>query len=77
VLADRAAAHAPVDDPHVVILLGLLWRWRAQDQVTTLLSRDPATRVSLGDPLGVSNFLGHLWEEGAKDQLTTLASRAL
>ncbi len=75
VLADRAAAHAPVDDPHVVILLGLLWRWRAQDQVTTLLSRDPAAQVPLDDPDAVAALLKILLLAGAHDQIATLLSR--
>jgi hypothetical protein len=75
VLADRAAAHAPVDDPHVVILLGLLWRWRAQDQVTTLLSRDPAAHVPLDDPDAVAALLKILLLAGAHDQIATLLSR--
>jgi hypothetical protein len=54
VLADRAAAHAPLGDPHVVILLGVLWKTGVQDQVTALLRRDPAARVSLDDPSPVA-----------------------
>ena len=75
VLADRAAAHAPLGDPHVVILLGVLWKTGAQDQVTTLLRRDPAARVPLDDPSPVAALLKILMKVGAHDQVTTLLAR--
>ncbi len=81
VLADRAAAHAPLGDPHVVILLGALWTAGAKDQVTTLLRRDPAARVSLEDPRPSvwppppKSLLESLQEAGAREQATALADR--
>ncbi len=75
VLADRAAAHAPLGDPHVVILLGVLWKTGAKEQVTTLLRRDPAARVPLDDPSAVAALLKILLKAGAHDQITTLLRR--
>ena len=75
VLADRAAAHARLDDPNVVILLGVLWNTGAQDQVTALLDRDPAARVTLDDPDAVSALLKILLKAGAHDQITALLRR--
>jgi hypothetical protein len=75
VLADRAAAHAPLDDPHVVILLGMLWNWRAQDQAATLLRRDPAAHVRIDDPSPVAALLKILLKAGAHDQIATLLRR--
>jgi hypothetical protein len=75
VLADRAAAHAPLDDPHVVILLGVLWKTGARDQATALLDRDPAARVPLDDPDAVATLLKILLKAGAHDQITSLLRR--
>ena len=60
---------------HVVILLGVLWKTGAQDQVTTLLRRDPAARVPLDDPSAVAALLKILLKAGAHDQITTLLRR--
>ena len=75
VLADRAAAHAPLDDPHVVILLGVLWRAGAKKQVTTLMRRDPAAHVPLDDPGAVAALLKIFLEAAAHDQIATLLDR--
>ena len=75
VLADRAAAHARLDDPNVVILLGVLWNTGAQDQVTALLDRDLAARVPLDAPDAVSALLKILLKVGAHDQIATLLRR--
>jgi hypothetical protein len=75
VLADRAAAHAPLGDPDVAILLGVLWNVGAQDQVTTLLRRNPAARVPLDDPSAVAALLKILLKAGAHDQIATLLRR--
>jgi hypothetical protein len=48
----------------------------ATGQVSTLLDRDPAGHVSLGDPWAVARLLGVLDEVGATDQVTALANRA-
>ena len=53
-----AVAHAALDDPGAVAeLLHKLREADAQDQVTALLDRDPAARVSLDDPHGVARLL--------------------
>ncbi len=75
VLADRAAAYAPFGDPHVVILLGVLWKIGAKEQVTALLRRDPAAHVPLDDPSAVAALLKILLKAGAHDQITTLLRR--
>jgi hypothetical protein len=75
VLADRGAAHAPLGDPHVVMLLGVLWRTGAKEQVTTLLGRDPAARVPLDDPGAVAALLTIFQQADARDQIATLLGR--
>ena len=53
----------------------MLWKTGAQDQVTTLLDRDPAARVPLDDPGAVAALLKILLKAGAHDQVTTLLRR--
>ena len=65
-LASRAAAHAPLDDPDgVAYLLGGLREAGADEQVAALLARDPAAHASLGNPVGVAFLLDALREAGA------------
>jgi uncharacterized protein YidB (DUF937 family) len=64
------------DPASVASLLDSLQKTDAQDQVTTLLARDPAAHVSVDDPETVVILLGSLRETGAQDQVTTLAERA-
>ena len=77
VLADRAAAHAPLGDPHIVILLGVLWKTGAKKQVAALLRRDLAACVPLDDPAAVASLLKILLKAGAHDQIATLLRRDL
>ncbi|MGW2716547.1 hypothetical protein [Streptomyces sp. NPDC001492] len=75
--AQWAAAHAPLDDAYAVArLLEALKHAGAQDQVGTLLARDPATHVSLNNASAVARLLGRLWHAGAQEQLNSLATRA-
>ena len=77
-LADRAAAHVPLDDPAAAArLLDSLRELGADEQVTALLHRDPATRVLLNanDPGGVGWLLDRLRELGADGQARALADR--
>ena len=59
----------------MAILLGGLRAADAEQQVTVLLARDPAARVSLDDPFGVTILLGRLREAGAHEQAAALAAR--
>ena len=59
----------------MAILLGGLRAAGAEQQVTVLLARDPAARVSLDDPFGVAILLGRLREAGAHEQAAALAAR--
>ncbi|WP_188186917.1 hypothetical protein [Nonomuraea sp. SYSU D8015] len=73
VLASRAVAEAPLDNPSAVC-----WpRWvGAGDQIRALLGRDPAAAVSLDDLYAVSWLLDKLRWIGADDQVVRLAGRA-
>jgi hypothetical protein len=54
-LAQRAAAHAPLDDPaDVAALLDSLRKAGAAEQVTALLHRDPAAHAPLDHPAAVA-----------------------
>ena len=77
-LAARAAAHVPLDDSGAVasLLSTMGWVVRRQEQVTVLLDRDPAARVSLDNPRDVAHLLDGLGAAGAQEQVTTLAARA-
>ena len=71
-----AVAHAALDDPGAVAeLLRKLREADAQDQVTVLLRRDPAARVSFNDPKGVARLLESLRTVGAQDQAAALLDR--
>ena len=72
----------PLDDPSAVAaLLTILLEAGAHDQITTLLYRDPAARVSLDDPpppiwpAPPKSLLEGLQAVGARDQATALADR--
>ncbi|RBQ17248.1 hypothetical protein DP939_25205 [Spongiactinospora rosea] len=72
-----AAAHVALDNPDAVAhLLGRLREAGAEDQVTTLLDRNPAAHATLDNPYMVAHLLEELREAGAEDQVTTLAKRA-
>ncbi len=71
-----AIDHAPLDTPGAVAnLLYSLQGTGAQDQVTTLLARDPATQIPLDHARDVAQLLDWLREAGAQDQVTTLLAR--
>ena len=73
-LADRAAAHAPLDNPRDVAgLLGTLWD--SPEQVAALLRRDPAAHVAVDDPGGVARLLDQLLAHGAPEQVAVLLRR--
>ena len=66
-----------LDDPaSVASLLDSLMKADAQDQVTSLLARNPVAHVSVDDPDAVISLLAKLGEAGAQDQVTVLAERA-
>ncbi|PTA45209.1 hypothetical protein [Micromonospora sp. RP3T] len=72
-----AAAHATLEDPAAVAqLLDRLRRANANEQVATLLRRDPAAHVSLDDPAAVAGLLVRLSVVGAPAPVTALARRA-
>ncbi|MER6274407.1 hypothetical protein [Streptomyces sp900105755] len=79
-LAERAAAHAILDDPYAVgellQMLQMLQEAGAHEQVTALLARDPAARAALDDPPSVAKLLKELRDVGAHEQVTALAERA-
>ncbi|MFE0652489.1 hypothetical protein ACFVZH_28310 [Streptomyces sp. NPDC059534] len=75
--AEHVAKHAPLDDPCTVVeLLAVLRDARAQEQVATLLSRNPAAHVSLDDPSAVGMLLAPLGRAGSREQAAALAQRA-
>jgi uncharacterized protein YidB (DUF937 family) len=76
-LPDRAAAHAPLDNPAAVaILLDSLREAGAGEQAAALLGRDPAAHAPLDDPDAVARLLDSLLEAGADEQAAALAGRA-
>ncbi|WP_182877896.1 hypothetical protein [Microbispora sp. H10670] len=78
-LAERAAAHAPLDPLGVGVLLDSLHKAGAHDQLATLLARDPAAHVQLDTHYGalsLRRLLRSLRRAGAHDQFTALARRA-
>ena len=75
-LADRAAAHAPLDNPGgAALLLDALRQAGAHEQAAALLARDPAAHAALDNPDGVARLLDSLRQAGAHEQFTTLVSR--
>ena len=75
-LADRAAAHAPLDDPGgVASMLDSLREAGADEQAAALLTRDPAAHVALDSPGSVATLLGSLREAGADEQAAALLAR--
>ena len=75
-LADRAAAHTPLDDPHdVAYLLGSLREAGADEQAAALLARDPAAHTAVDDPRGVAYLLESLEQAGADEQAAALTGR--
>ncbi|TLP60966.1 hypothetical protein [Microbispora triticiradicis] len=78
-LAERAAAHAPLDPLGVGVLLDSLRKAGAHDQIAALLARDPAAHIPLGthySALSLLRLLPSLRRAGAHDQFTALAQRA-
>ena len=77
VLADRAAAHFPLDNPGAVgALLNCLRNAGAEEQqVAALLRRDPAGHASLDNPGAVAMLLSALGWAGAEQQVTALLRR--
>ncbi|MFE7183081.1 hypothetical protein [Streptomyces erythrochromogenes] len=74
--AQWAATHASLDDTYAVgWLLGVLREAGAQEQVDTLLARNPATHTSLDNPGAVGSLLDALREAGAQEQVDTLLAR--
>ncbi|MFE2103426.1 hypothetical protein, partial [Streptomyces sp. NPDC059468] len=72
-----AATHAPLNDPvGVGLIVGLLQRAGAHEQVDALLARDPAAHVSLHDPQSVVWLVDALHGAGARAQAEALAARA-
>ena len=72
-----AATHTAIDNAYGVgRLLEQLRTVGADDQITTLLTRDPAAQVPLDNPHSVAFLLGELAKIEADDQITTLAGRA-
>ncbi|MFJ4931617.1 hypothetical protein [Streptomyces sp. NPDC088736] len=75
-LAERVAAQDILDDPGIVaMLLEALRKGGADDQVTALLARDPASHATLDNPVAVAMLLRTLREGGADDQVTALLAR--
>ncbi|MEV1176258.1 hypothetical protein [Nonomuraea sp. NPDC049784] len=75
-LTERAMAQIPLGDTRAVMrLLVALRAHRAQDQISALLARDPATHVSLHDGTDTAILLEELMEIGAQDQVRMLLAR--
>ncbi|MBO4270908.1 hypothetical protein [Microbispora triticiradicis] len=78
-LAQRAAAHAPLDPLGVGVLLDSLHAAGAHDRIAALLARDPAAHVPLHthySALSLLRLLPSLRKVGAHDQFAALAERA-
>jgi uncharacterized protein YidB (DUF937 family) len=74
-LAERAARHAPLDNPRAAgWLLNSLQQVRASEQVTTLAERI-AQQVSLDNPGAVTYLLRQLNDAGAYEQVAVLVER--
>jgi hypothetical protein len=75
-LAERAAAHAALDNPYgVARLLDSLRKAGAEQQAAALLARDPAAHVALDYPDAVASLLDSLRKAGAEQQAAALADR--
>jgi uncharacterized protein YidB (DUF937 family) len=74
---DWAAGHADLSDSATVaFLLGhFLQGAGAEEQLHTLLGRDPAGHASLSDPYAVAAMLAYLLGAGAEEQVRTLLGR--
>ncbi|MFJ3899901.1 hypothetical protein [Streptomyces sp. NPDC090083] len=76
-LATRAVVAVPLDDPDSALrLLNRLPEEKRQEQITILLSRDPAHHAPLDDPGSVTRLLTALRDAGAHEQAVHLADRA-
>ena len=74
-MADRAAAHSPLDDPYgVTFLLNSIREAGAHQQAAALADR-AAAHVPLDDPAAVASLLDSLRESGAHQQAAALAGR--
>ena len=74
--AQWVATHANLDDPfNVVDLLDTLREFDADEQVRTLLGRDPAAHAVLDDPGAVALLLDTLRELDADEQVRILLDR--
>ncbi|WP_221640309.1 hypothetical protein [Actinoallomurus bryophytorum] len=77
-LAARAAAGVPLEAPGAVAeLLDALREAGADEQITTVLSSNPAGRVPITDPQKVERLLGSLRAAGAEEQIRVLLGRDL
>ncbi|MFJ1772423.1 hypothetical protein ACIOFQ_19690 [[Kitasatospora] papulosa] len=75
--AEWASTHAALDDPdEVSSLLNALRHAWAEEQLGTLLARDPAAHIPLDSLAAVADLLEALQEVGAGEQLVALALRA-
>jgi hypothetical protein len=75
-LAERAVPAVPLDNARdVAHLVGALHRARAAQQLTALLSREPARHVPVDDAGALVTLLGWLRRAGASDQVDLLLSR--
>ena len=74
-LADRAAAHVPLDDPGGVATLLLSLRGVGAHEQAAVLADRAAAHVPLDHPNGVATLLHHLRWMGYHEQATTLLDR--
>ena len=74
-LADRAAAHAPLDDPAGVAFLLYGLRWVGADEQVAALADRAADHLALDDPVGVARLLEALRRVGAHEQAAALAAQ--
>ena len=74
-LADRAAAHARLDDPSALACCWTACGRRARTAGRRAAGRDPAAHVSLDDPYAVAGLLDSLREAGAEQQAAALLAR--
>ncbi|MGY1969005.1 hypothetical protein ACW9HH_32625 [Nocardia gipuzkoensis] len=78
VLASRAAAHTALDSPETVAWLLERFRFAgADEQVQTLLARDPAAHTAFDNPGWLARLLKELRAAGAEEQVQTLLARDL
>jgi hypothetical protein len=75
-LAERAAAHMPLDNSAAVYnLLEELWSIKAADQISVLISRDPAAQVVISHPRAAEFLVDTLRSIGATEQAEKLTKR--